>query len=342
MGGQKVAGTMKKLKKSQIVGIVILSTLLLALLYIAIIYFTPDKMEYIINSDGETCTVTGTNNEYGLVLRIPKKIDGYTVTGIGSEAFKGHQMRIVVLPSTIKKIGEQAFYECSRLSVVNGINVCFSLESIEDYAFAYCHNITKMRLPSNVKKIGDYAFYGLTLWRDASIPSDVQKIGSVAYSGCFFVTEFHIPKSVEIIGDLAFLGCSILESITVDDENPYWTSIDGVLYSKDEKTLYCYPTNKKNESFTVPEGVVNIYLKAFGLNSDLKEINLPSTIKKIDEQIFVTSTSYKTNIATINYDGTIKMWQSIQKPNNWGDNSPDFTIYCTDGQIAKDGTVTYN
>lgn len=71
MGGQKVEGTKKKLKKSQIVGIVILSILLLVLLYIAIAYFTPDKMEYIINSDGETCTVTGTKNECGLVLRIP-------------------------------------------------------------------------------------------------------------------------------------------------------------------------------------------------------------------------------------------------------------------------------
>ena len=53
------------------------------------------------------------------------------------------------------------------------------------------------------------------------------------------------------------------------------------------------------------------------------------------------------NLKTINYYGTIEEWNAIEKIGGWNDNSDfdgvstDFTIYCTDGQIAKDGTVTY-
>ena len=47
------------------------------------------------------------------------------------------------------------------------------------------------------------------------------------------------------------------------------------------------------------------------------------------------------NIKNINYNGTVKEWQAIKKYVHWRMDSSDFIIYCTDGQIFKDGTVTY-
>lgn len=276
---------------------------------------SPDEMEYIVNDNQKTCTVTGTRYYANWALNIPEEIDGYIVTGIAEGAFKESDMRLVILPDTIETIGEYAFYKCESLS--------------------------RMNLPSAVSVIGDYAFYGCTHWKNAIIPSNAHTIGIAAYAACFDIKEINVPASVINIGDMAFSGCSRLVNIIVDEANPLWRSVDGVLYSKDMKTIYSYPLGRKNEVFTIPEGVENIHYKAFALNTKLTKINLPSTIKTIGEEVFIAAPTIKMGIEILNYTGSVEMWKSVSKPQNWGGYSSNFVIVCTDGQIAKDGTVTY-
>lgn len=338
---KKISHAMKIILKS--IGIICLA--LLALLLLAQVSFMVeclfvDEMEYTINIDQTTCTVIGAKKPYGNVLKIPEEIEGYTVTKIAPGAFQEQEMHIIVLPDTIEEIGQRAFYNCPYLSRVYGIENCFRLTSIGDFAFEYCDGIRRMNLPDNILFIGEYAFYGCRIWKEPTIPANVKTIGNGAYAGCF-LKEARISESVMTIGDMAFLGCEHLMNFIVNEENPYYTSVDGVLYSKDMKTLYCYPIGRQDEVFTIPEGVENIYYKAFALSLDLKEINLPSTIKTIGEQVFVASKRLKLKIETINYNGTVEMWKAIQKPQNWGDYSSNFVIVCTDGEISKDGTVTY-
>ena len=275
-----------------------------------------DEMEYIVNDDQKTCTVTGTRDYANWALNIPEEIDGYIVTGIADGAFKESDMRLVILPDTIETIGEYAFYKCQSLS--------------------------HMKLPQNVSVIGDYAFYGCTSWKNAIIPSSAHTIGVAAYAACFAIEEINVPASLINIGDMAFSGCSRLVNIIVDEANPLWKSVDGVLYSKDMKTIYSYPLGRKNDVFTIPEGVENIHYKAFALNTKLTTINLPSTIKTIGEEVFIAAPDLTMGIEILNYAGSIEKWKFISKPQNWGGYSSDFIIVCTDGQISKDGTVTYN
>lgn len=323
--------------------VVIVAFMLLNDIFVVIDSFSSDNadIQYTVNSDQKTCTVIGANPSEDYALNIPKEIDGYVVTGIAEEAFKDYEMQLVILPDTIEKIGKGAFYNCHDLMRVQGLEKCTSLISISDSTFELCINLMRMKLPPNIQFIGDNAFYGCQNWRNATIPPNTQQIGTLAYAACFFVKDIYIPKSVETLGDMAFLGCSDLININVDEANPYWSSVDGVLYSKDLKTLYCYPTGKRNESFTIPEGVEHIYYKAFALTLHLKEINLPNTIRSIGEQVFVTAEHLNDKIEVVNFNGTINSWKSIKKPTGWGDNSLNFTVYCADGTIAKDGTVTY-
>ena len=46
-------------------------------------------------------------------------------------------------------------------------------------------------------------------------------------------------------------------------------------------------------------------------------------------------------LASVTFEGTIEQWNAIEKASHWNYNTGDYTIYCTDGEIAKDGTVTY-
>ena len=80
----------------------------------------------------------------------------------------------------------------------------------------------------------------------------------------------------------AFIGCSSLTDVEVDANSQHFVSVDGVLYSKDMKTLFCYPAGKDEDSYTVPDGVTTITSSAISNNSFLEQLTLPERLKLID------------------------------------------------------------
>ncbi len=70
-----------------------------------------------------------------------------------------------------------------------------------------------------------------------------------------------LPKTVKTVTATAFKGCTNLENIYVDADNPYFTSIDGVLYSKDLTRLVCVPAKKT--SIVMPNTVTKQDTDAF-------------------------------------------------------------------------------
>lgn len=113
------------------------------------------------------------------------------------------------------------------------------------------------------------------------------------------VTKITIGKNVKTIGSWAMENNKRLTAIEVDEENPYFCDKDGVLFSKDMKTLLFYPMARNAEeiqdaqgnkvksiSYEIPEGVETIRTKAFYKCSDLRSVTLPSTLKSIEEKAF--------------------------------------------------------
>ena len=114
-----------------------------------------------------------------------------------------------------------------------------------------------------------------------------------------YATKITIGKNVKEISDWAFGNSKKIASFEVSEENPYICDVDGVIYSKDMKTLLFYPPsgglvnsadkdgNKvKTISYTIPEGVEIIRSKAFYKCLELTDIKLPSTLKSIEEKAF--------------------------------------------------------
>lgn len=113
---------------------------------------------YDVNSDGETCTITGMGSCTDTVtMSIPEYIDGYKVTAIGIYAFKQNQtLRTVYLPDSVTTIGYGAFSECPKLYE---IQLPANLVTIEDWAFSYCTALTTdFIIPKTLKSIGKSAF----------------------------------------------------------------------------------------------------------------------------------------------------------------------------------------
>ena len=121
---------------------------------------------------------------------------------------------------------------------------------------------------------------------DSSKP--VSAVGKFTMNTDEYVEVIHIGKDVKYIDETSFFYCKELKAIEVDEANEYYTSVDGVLYTKDMKKILVYPIMKENESgkYAIPEGVERIGACAFYKNETLTEVNIPSTLKEIGDMAF--------------------------------------------------------
>ncbi len=127
----------------------------------------------------------------------------------------------------------------------------------------------------------------------------VTKIADFAATNLEYVTEFSIGKNVKEIGTWALENNQHIKAFQVDDANEYFCDVDGVIYTKDMKTLLFYPiaknlTDSKDSDgnpiqiskYTIPDGVEVIRTKAFYKCYPLAEIVIPDSVKRIEEKAF--------------------------------------------------------
>ena len=142
----------------------------------------------------------------------------------------------------------------------------YTVDRIEWLAFMSCKTLTKVRIPKTVVKIKHYAN-----WEDCQNP---------------------------------FIDCTSLERIDVDEENPYFCAVDGVLFSKDQTHLCCYPPGAKREEYAIPDGVTWIGGDAFAYNPYLVKVTMPKSVARMSFGIFsnckaLRSVSLSENISHI-------------------------------------------
>lgn len=94
-----------------------------------------------------------------------------------------------------------------------------------------------------------------------------------------------IPASVRRIDPAVFMQCAELKSIEVDDDNPSYTTLEGVLFSKKKRTLVTCPRMKTGD-YILPAAVKKIAPYAFYGCGALTAIQLPEGLRKIGETAF--------------------------------------------------------
>ncbi|MGF7010667.1 hypothetical protein M2146_001191 [Lachnospiraceae bacterium PF1-22] len=131
-----------------------------------------------------------------------------TVAGINFEGFSysaKQTVQSIKLPSTLKYIGDFAFYECSHLKKVE---LPKGLIRIGGNAFSNCHNLKSISIPRTVTSIGQYAFKGCKNIQNVFRPSSTCLIGEGAFYGCEKIKIY--LDSQENCSDGAFYGCKNL------------------------------------------------------------------------------------------------------------------------------------
>ena len=196
---------------------------------------------------------------------------------------QGKEDNKFVIPSSITSISERAFSSCNNL---REIILPLGVTSISERAFSDCSNLCEITLSSSIINIGEYAFSSCKNLRGITLPSSITSIGECAFYCCRNLREITIPQSITNIGKCVFEYCDNLCEIKVAENNTFYRALDGILYTKDLKTIICYPAGKKNKNFVIPSGVMSIEKKAFSSCKNLREITLPSSITSIGKRVF--------------------------------------------------------
>ena len=193
----------------------------------------------------------------------------------------------VIIPDSVVEIVEFCFKNLKIKSVI----IPNSVKSIGDGAFEGCTNLKSVTIPNSVTSIGSSAFSRCKNLKSVTIPNSVTSIGSSAFSRCKNLKSVTIPDSVTSIGNEAFSGCTNLASINVDENNMFYSSFDGILFNENKTVLINYPTGKTDIEYTIPDSVTNISERSFEECINLISINIPDSVTSIGDFAFYECTS---------------------------------------------------
>ena len=168
---------------------------------------------------------------------------------------------------------------------ITSVVISGGVTSIGNAAFLDCRAMTAVTVPDGLTEIGDSAFSHCQKLTGIFVPDSVTKIGVWSFNGCEALTSFYIPGNVSYVGPAAFYGCKSMGSLFVDSGNADYVSIDGVLFSKDRRTLIAYPGGRQG-GYHIPSGVTVIKSDAFGPCAGLNAVSLPEGLTKIEEAAF--------------------------------------------------------
>jgi hypothetical protein len=166
----------------------------------------------VLSAEEKTCQVgKGDLNQQAIpsntsgTITIPETVSGFTVTCIGSYAFRGCTgLTSFNIPNLVTCIESYAFWDCTGMT---SINIPNSVTSIGEHAFLNCTGLTSIEIPNSVTSIGSYAFLSCTGLTSIEIPNSVTGIGGDVFRGCTGLTSINIPNSVTSIGIYAFRDC---------------------------------------------------------------------------------------------------------------------------------------
>ncbi len=203
-----------------------------------------------------------------------KATNGMLLTKDGRKLLYGiGAVNNVVIPDGVEDIEEYSFYKFYSIS---SVSLPSTVKSIGDCAFFNCNNISKIEFGNGIESIGLQAFYGCRSLTDLHLPASLRFIGSAAFSSCLGLKTVEIEEGLERTDGSVFHGCMALTSAI----------IPGSLSDLSDGMFYFCPELLEVQ---LGEGIKRIGRSCFASCSTLSLINFPSTLEEIDGFAFESS-----------------------------------------------------
>ena len=204
-----------------------------------------------------------------------------SVEQIGSRVFAGTQIKTLPEMPGLKRIGDEAFYQCKNLKKVTipetveyigggAFYGCSNIWSLTYNAInAECERLMESNIPLEKIVIGDKVrrlprgIFSGREFTEVTLPACLERIDEFAFYGCKNLTTINLSDSIRYIGDDAFYGCSSLKNI-------HWPLRLTTIGSRAFRQTAL-------ETISLPEGVTSVGDGAFYICPFAKTVYIPST-----------------------------------------------------------------
>ncbi len=169
---------------------------------------------YVVDGIGE-CT--------DAQIVIPATHEGKPVVAISSGAFAENEaITQVVIPASVKKIGNNAFNRCVNLA---DVNIAEGVEVIGEKAFMYCIALESITVPDSVTAIQTGAFMACYNLVEATLGAGLEKISNDVFFECYSLEVVDIMSKLTGIGGWAFYDCDVLTTINYAGTDADWNKL---------------------------------------------------------------------------------------------------------------------
>lgn len=244
------------------------------------------------------------NGESYLELHIADGVEAVPCMGwvLQSCGYNNLTVRKVVLPESVKKIGNFAFENFCSL---NEINLPSGLERIGGSAFCGCENLKHIDFPETLTSIEVSAFYNSGL-HSIEIPDSVSFLGDSAFANCAQLKNVKLPKTLPILPSYCFRNCVNLEDVKMPAKLnrinvaafKHCEKLSGLDIPNETKEIaaMCFTGCVSLREIQLPESVKYIGEECFLECSNLEKVNIPKSFKVIRARTFADCL----NLQTIN------------------------------------------
>ena len=255
-------------------------------------------LSYSLSDSGIYWVCDGIGTATGDNIKIDTTRNGKVVTAIASGAFSttygDKSIHKVVIPPSIKEIGDEAFFLRMGLRTVSMPN---SVERIGARAFNGCENLKDFNIPSNLEEIGDSAFGGCTKLTSVCFDNNLKTLGEQVFFACYGLKEAILPISVTQMGRMIFASCDNIERLTLPFVKTTYNGTDNQFFGSLFSSSTDYTANEK-----VPQSLK--YVKILGgeigesafEDCRISQYELGENVTSIGSRAFANGGNYKLNI----------------------------------------------
>jgi len=186
--------------------------------------------------------------------------------------------------AAVESVG--SVFKDAEITSFNEFRYFTGVTAISFGTFDRC-KLTSIILPNSVKRLSQNSFFQCHQLVSVTFPdNDGFSFDISPFRQCHGLVSVNLPKNLTCMENNPFSNCVSLVEINVNDENPYYKDVDGIVYTKDGKALIAYPCAKDLEVYTIIEGAEIIGTDAFNGSNQLKAIHIPQSVSIIKNGAF--------------------------------------------------------
>ena len=238
----------------------------------------PNDFKYSYNYGSTLANIYGYtgNSEY---VKIPSKINGYTITGINTQAFKNNKkLKGIIIPDTVTYVEDSLFSGCISLTDVDlgkGITV------ITNGMFYNCKNLESLTIPEQIERFydryrytgnsSDKPFEGCVNLKNIYFKAkDISWVGGLSLPS---LTNIVIASTVDSLPNDAFSGYNYIENVTFEN---------GLMVLPDS----CFKNCTSLKNITLPDSMMSVGKSAFENCFNLKSVTFSENLNTIADSAF--------------------------------------------------------